>query len=76
MNSKQQFRDALKNEKQLILNLQREIEVRDQHVQELQQQIQNLKNDIHTLDTENYSLSKALKQTKRWYQIFIKYPIK
>jgi len=59
MSSKEQFRDALKRDKQLIVNIRKEIEAKDEH--------------IKILRAENFRLERKLielKQAKKWWQFW------
>ena len=75
MSSKEQYKDALKNEKRLIINMREEIAVRDNHVRSLEQEIRQLTKQLKTQDDLISALHKAFIKSKHWYQIIIKVPM-
>jgi hypothetical protein len=75
MSSKEQYKDALKRDKARIIELEQECEYQKKLCAVKTRQINDLKDDMRENIAIQTALYMELKKAKRWYQIFIKYPI-
>jgi len=73
MSSKEQFRDALKREKQIIGQLDAEVLRLQQEKRKLEGELNRVCTRAELLQIEIDNLFEALVKTKRWYQIFINF---
>jgi hypothetical protein len=75
MSSKEQYKDALKREAAQIRDLKAQLTEEKHTNQMLRQRIEELKRARNKNIEMQTHLYLQLQKTKRWYQIFIKYPI-